>query len=456
MHNNTFHSFFNLRSLILLGLGLLFVNSAVVAQSLETFTLKDAQEYALTNNLNMKIKQTDIAIAKEQVNETKAIGLPNVSGGLNYQHFVQLPVSLVPAIFFNPMAAEGEFAELTFGTKNNLTAKLEASQLLFNGSYLVALEGSKTFVNLSEQNLQQAQIDLKYSVTQSYYNALIAQEQVRLLEMNTANLSKILFETEELNKSGFVEEMDVDRLRLTLNNLKTQIFSAQRGAELALNALKFQMGMDASTPIELSESLQDIVANLETMAVDESFNPESRAEYRLLDQQEKLNELDIKNYRWQRLPNLAAFASYQQTFQNDNFDVFDGDFWFPTFVVGLQLNVPIFQGLGKNAQIAQRELMTVQLRDGKDLLKESFNLEITQAKMNFTSALEQVKSQEENIKLAQKIYDTAIIKYNEGLGSSLEVNSAESSLFETQGLYVQSLLSLVLAKTNLDKALGTL
>lgn len=456
MHNNTFYSFVALRLILLLGFCLLFSNNSLVSQSLETFTLEDAQNYALTHNLNMKIKQTDIDIAKEQVNETRAIGLPNVSGGLNYQHFVQLPVSLVPAIFFNPMAPEGEFAELKFGTKNNLAASLEASQLLFNGSYLVALEASKTFVNLSEQNLQQAEIDLKYSVTQSYYNALIAKEQVKLLEMNTENLSKILFETEELNKSGFVEEMDVDRLRLTLNNLKTQIFSAERGAELALNALKFQMGMEDTTSIELSESLQDIVAGLEEMAVDESFSPENRPEYRLLDQQERLNELDIKNYRWQRLPNLAAFASYQQQFQNDGFDVFDGDFWFPTFVVGLQLNVPIFQGLGKNAQIKQRELMAVQLRDGKDLLKQSFNLEITQAKTNFTNALEQMKSQEENIKLAQKIYDTAIIKYNEGLGSSLEVNSAESSLFETQGLYVQSLLNLVIAKTNLDKALGTL
>lgn len=430
--------------------------SNTIAQDTNSFTLESAQEYALTHNINIEVEKTDIEIAQEQVKETRGIGLPTVSAGLNYQRFVQLPINLVPAQFINPMAPEGEFAELQFGTKNNLSASIEASQLIFNGSYLVALEASRNFVNISKEELSQTQTDLKFAVANAYYNALIAQEQIKLLENNKENLSKILFETEQLNESGFVEALDVDRLRLTLNNLETQIVSAQRSAVLAKNALKFQMGMDEGESIELEENFQDIVANLEAVAIDTTFSPNNRAEFRLLEQQERLNELDIKNYRWQRLPNLAAFASYQQTFQNDKFDVFDDNFWFPTFVVGLQLNIPILQGFSKNAQIRQREIQALQIRKGKEFLQQSFELEITQAKINFTNALEQVKSQKENIELAEKIYKTATIKYNEGIGSSIEVNTAEGSLLETQALYIQSLLNLVLAKTNLDKALGKL
>ncbi len=443
----------------LLVLGQVTMAQDDTGQTEETaFSLEDAYAYALKNNLNVKVKETDVMIAKEQENEIRAGGLPQVNASINYQYFIQIPTSLVPANALDPMAPDDVYQELQFGTRNNITAGIEASQLLFSGSYLTALDATKEFAKLKEEEIQQTKRDVKLSIAQSYYAALIAQEQIGLLENNKENLSKVLFETEQLYENGFVEALDVDRLNLSLSNLDLQIINAERNYNLALEAFKFQIGMPLKEAIVLTNSLEEVLPELEEIAIEDgAFDPKKRVEYRVLDRQRKLNDLDIQNYEWQRYPNVAAFASYQQGFQqNDLGQIFKGQFWFPTFVAGLQINIPIFTGLRTNAQIEQRRLQSLQITQAQQLLKQSFDLEIEQARTNYTNALEQVKSQKENYELAEKIYDVTLIKYKEGLGSSLEVNAAERELYQTQALYVQALYNLSVSKINLDKALGNL
>lgn len=465
---------------------LCFVSVALDGQNqVLSLSLEEAIEYADMNNLTAKTSETELEISKEKLKEIRANGMPQISAGLNYQYFLQVPTSILPGALnpeqqllevvtivdevgtqgtqmagFPKLDAAGNIipgapVPAQFGTKNNLTGELSASQLLFSGSYLVALEAAKESNNYYEGNVEQAKRDVRLQVAQAYYQALIAQEQIKLLKKNKENLEKVFFETEQLNKNGFVEEIDVDRLRLTLSNLNTQINTAQRGGELTEAALKFQLGLNADTPIELSDSIEGVFKDLDPNILVDGFSPTDRIEYRILETQSKLVELDVKSTRWSKYPTVSAFGSYQQAFQNDDFGkVFNGSNWFPTFVVGLNVSVPIYSGGRLDAQIRQKELQGLQIQTGKELLTQSFNLEIEQAKIAYTNSLEQMQSQKSNLELAQKIYDVTLIKYNEGFGSSLEVNSAETELFQTQGLYIQSLYDLIVAKLNLDKAIG--
>jgi|GEM_PF-140161 len=426
--------------------------------SLQFFSLQEAKDYALKNNLNVKMKKTDGAMAKEQMREIRATGLPQVGANMNYNRFFQLPTSLVPANEFgNPEAPDDEFLELQFGTKNTVGFSLDANQLIFSGSYLTALEAGKEFASLRSEEVIQSEEQVKFAVSQAYYNVLLAKAQIEILDKNKSNLEQILFETSQLYENGFIEMLDVDRLTLSLSNINIQIVTTKRSLYVAKEFLKFQMGYTEEEDIELSDGLNEILPEIENVVIDDSdvFNPRKRIEYRLLDRQKLLTELDIKNVKWQGYPSLAAFASYQQNWQQNQMkEIFNSNFWFPTFVVGLQLNIPIFSGFRGSANIEQKKLQIVQINQMQSLMKQSFNLELNQTRIEYLSSLEQLNSQRENISLAEKIYNTSVIKYKEGLGSSLEVNAAESELFQTQGLYLQSLYNLLIAKTNLDKANG--
>ncbi len=426
--------------------------------SLRYFSLEEAKAYALNNNINIKIKKTDTQIAEQQMKEIRATGLPQINANLDFNHFFQLPTNLVPATQFgDPNAPEDQYIELQFGTDNTVGFSLDASQLVFSGSYLTALEAAKEYATLRNEEITQSVEQVKFSVSQAYYGVLLNKAQIEILEKNKSNVEKVLFETTQLYKNGFIELLDVDRLNLSLSNLNIQIGTSKRSLYMAKEALKFQMGYTEKQDIGLSDGLEKILPLIENVIIDDSskFNPRTKVEYRLLEKQELLNELDIKNVKWQGRPSLSAFASYQQNWQQNSLSkIADTNFWFPTFLVGLQLKVPIFSGFKGSANIEQKKLKGIQLKYNKSILEQSFNLELNKTRVEYLSSLEQLKSQRENISLAEKIYNTSLIKYKEGLGSSLEVNAAESELYQTQGLFLQALYNLLIAKTNLDKANG--
>ncbi|HRI27435.1 MAG TPA: TolC family protein, partial [Chitinophagales bacterium] len=242
-------------------------------------------------------------------------------------------------------------------------------------------------------------------------------------------------------------------LQLQLSNLKTQQTALKRQLESVYNLLKLQLVMDLNQPIALTQNLRDFIdPNDLTRQIDTiAFN--NRIELKQLNMSDNLNELGIKQLYATRLPTVSAFLSYERRFQSNDFDVFS-DKWFPTAVTGLQVSVPIFDGLSRKNQIAQRFINKKKIQNGRTQLLNSFDLEVAQARIAYQNALEQLKSQEANIALAQKIYNVSLTKYKEGVGSSLELTDAESKLFQNQGLYSQALYNLLLAQTDLRKAMG--
>lgn len=442
-------------------------------------SLAQAQEYALQNNINGQINRLNIDYARQQVREVKAFALPQANASIRYAFNLKLPAQLVPAdafgfpaqmpVTFNgtPGLLEfpqdttnsGGFTKLTFGTRNNIALGVEASQLLFDGSYTLGLRATELFVERASLQTKQTEYELKTNITSAYFGALVLQDNIAVLKKNIGIVEKTLYETSALNKAGFVEEIDVDRLRLTLANLSTQVASLQRTAETAQAALKYQMGMGLEQPIRLTDRLEEFVAQAEREVVvsfgdlqNEAYR--NRMELQLLDMQNTFRELDIKQIKAKYLPSVAAFWQGNLNFQSDGLNIFKGQSWIPSSLIGVQANIPIFDGFQKKAQIAQRVIQQKQAFKQEEFAKKSIDMQLEQGRLQYISAFEALKSQRSSLQLAQKIYDVSLTKYKAGVGSSLEVTSAEGKLFETQGLYIQALYNLVNAKASLDKSLG--
>lgn len=435
-------------------------------EDVQKFSLEDAQKYALDHNYEAESARLDIDNSKATVKEIRSIGLPQLNASIDFTHYFKIPTQIIPD-FISPSVYGVLFQEgllqpteiqsgagtpAQFGTKNNLNANLELSQLIYDGSYNLGLKAANLFVERAQLGTVKKDQDIKFSISNAYFGVLVIEESIRVLKKTETNLAKVVYETGELHINGFVEEIEVDRLKLSLANLETEIENNQRELESAQVGLKYLMGMDSETPIILTDRLEKFLIENEALITTQgSIN--DRIESKLLNIQTKFDDLDIRQIKAQYLPNLVGFAGYTHAFQANNLRFFKEE-WFPTLVGGLSLNIPIFDGLKKKGQLEQRYVKAKKNALFKENFSTVFELEVSNARKEYVKALNSLNTQKDNIALAQKIYDVSLAKYNEGFGSSLELNAADTELSRTRGLYIQSLYSVVLAINNLNKVLG--
>lgn len=437
--------------IIIIG-GTLFLKQTFAQENLK-FTLDEARNYALINNYDIKNASIDIEIAQKKIWETTAIGLPQIESTLEYSDFLKIPTQLIPGEFFDK---PGEFIEVQFGTKHNIAASVTAKQLIFNGSYIVGLQTAKIFLSLSEQQLQKTQIDIKETITEIYYNILVAEESKKILDSTIYNLQIIKYEISEVYKEGFVEETDVDQIDLSLTNLQNSLNSVNRQIEIAYNLLKFQMGIDLSTNIEITQNLDEILKEINFDAmIDQKFILANNLDFKLLTTQENLSLLNLKNEKSKYLPSLAAFYTHSQNAQREEFNFMkSGELWFPTTLIGLNINLPIFSSGMKRAKINQVKLDLEKLRNSKLQTEQGLELEVNQARATLISSLENYRNAIDNINLSKKIYDKTIIKYSEGVATSTELTQERNQYLTNESNYINTLSVLLNAKNKLDKVLN--
>lgn len=438
-------------------IGLLVVGNVWFAnaqQNPQPFSLAEAISYAEKESSSLKTAALNQAYAKAQVRDYTAIGLPKVSAKVDYNYYIQLPTSLVPANAFNPMAPDDEYLKLKFGTNNNLNLSVTAATLVFDGSYFVGLKAAKGLVELNDMQYKLAEHDIKYGVKSAYLSVLMIQENIKVLEQNIGNLSKMLAETQAYYKSGMVEQLDIDRLELSKSNLESEIDVVRRQMELAYNALKFQMNFPMDAPITLTDSLSTLTEEAADgdLLGDVPFN--NRMEIAVLQQSEYLNELNVRRYKMQYAPSVNAFITHQQTLQRNNLFDNDAPGFFPATIAGFSVNIPIFDGTATHWKIQlaklDKERISLQIKD----VKRGIMLEVLNARVNYLNARERWENQQKNLALAEKILNTTKTKYREGVGSSLEITQAEQELYRTQAAQMNALYDLLMAKNSLDKALG--
>ena len=469
----------------ILGAVLLTVFSIAQALAQTPYSLPQAIDYAMQNSTTIKNATLDIENAKARIGETRAIGLPQISGQAQLQHNFRIQqfigdgragsspfagggpsyydVDLYKRQGVEPGGIPQQAAldpntvfAFAFGLKNNATVSATASQLLFNGSFFVALQASRAFGELSEKSLTSAKINVAESVTKAYYGVLVNQERFGLLNVNIDRLEKLLGETREFNKNGLIEKIDVDRLEVQFNNLKVESQNVQRLLTLTEKSLKFQMGMPLAENITLTEKLADLTNITFTPVALETVDYNQRIEYSLLQSQKRLNTLDVKNAQSGRYPTLgAAFTTGYAPAASRLQDILQSSRWLNYSFVALQLNVPIWN-FGTGHQIQQKKIAVRRNDNDIEQFKRTADFQLQAANTTLENSLESLKTQKRNLDLAQEIVRVTRIKYQQGVGSNIEVINAEASFKESQTNYYAALYDALVAKVDLDKATGQL
>jgi outer membrane protein len=419
-----------------------------------SFTLEQAIDYAVQNQPALLNAAIDQQIAQKRVNELKGVGLPQISGSVDAKKFIRVPTVVIPAIAFG--GPEGVISTAQFGLEYEASAGLSASQLVLDGSYIVGLKASKTYVELSRKNYQQSKIETALQVSKAYYNVLVNAERMDLLNANVERIKKLRDDTKAFYDNGFVEKIDFDRIDITYNNIVTEKQKTEKLLELGKLLLKYQMGMDMNANLALTDDLKNIKFD-ESLPADQQTDYTKRIEYSALQTTQRLQELDLKKNQYQYLPSLVLYGGLSTHAYRFEFDFFDSDKkWYPTAVVGATLSIPIFDGFQKNSRIQQAKLNLKKIENSFKSLEQGIALETSTAKVNLQNSISSLETQRKNRELAEEVTRVSKIKYDQGVGSNLEVTTAETSLKEAETNYYSALFDALVAKIDYHKATGAL
>tara|TARA_S200000501_G_scaffold314309_1_gene306181 strand:- start:13732 stop:15075 length:1344 start_codon:yes stop_codon:yes gene_type:complete len=429
----------------------LFIYSSAQGQEKvpNAVTLNNAIEYGLKNNRAILNANRDVQKAYKDKWNTISLGLPQIISSVDYQNFIELPVSLVPAEFFG--GEKGEFAELRFGTEQNIIAGVRLNQLLFDGSYLVGLEASKIFLSISQNVLEKTQIEVRKSIVNTYASVLLAQENVSILEKNKSQLDANLIELRALFENGFQEEESIEQLRLTLAEINTQLRYAQNLQTITLNMLKLLLGI----PIEKYLSLLDNLESLIDDGLFESSTNQSGSVANNIDVKIAENNLVSESllYRYEQskaLPKLSAFINGNYSGFGNQFNFLKSDQkWFGSSLIGISLNLPVFSSFGKSALRQKAKIAIEQAQTDLEETQNRVQLEIASAKNDYQLAVETYFTSKENLTLAVNIEKKNQTKYFEGIASSFELREAQLQLYGAQRNYLQSIQNVIAKKAAL-------
>lgn len=419
-------------------------------------TLDQCIDLAIENNENLKNAKLEEKISKALSREYLSVGLPqiNFDGGLKYNHDV--PKSLIDISRFMPGVPEGTEQEVSFGQDYDGRVDLFINQMIFNGSYFVGLSAAKELVKLSKKLTRRNEIDIVETVQKAYYTVLNTKKRIDLVNSNLDRLQNLLHEMKQLYENGFIEKLDVDRIQVAYNNLKSEKIKADRLYKLSNEVLNFQVGLPVGTEVKLIGNLSEDIVNQFQYNISD-FDYSNRIEYSILKTDKNLKFYDLKNNRTQYLPQVYANYNYGYNTASSNYNLFfENDRWKSFGTLGLKLIIPIFDGFLKRSKINQSKFKIEQIENQMLFLERSINLQINQSIANYENTKESLKISKENLELAQNVYNSTEIKYREGVGSNLELIDSNNSLKTAQNQYYNSLYESIIASIDIKKTLGTL
>ena len=422
------------------------------------FTLQEAIDFAVKQNVSVRNSQLDALSAEARIREVKGSALPQVSVAGSFTDNLIIQRAFLPANTFDRTAPADVSIPVKFGVSYSSNISATVNQLIYSASLRVGLRAAATYRELAQRNIGVAKVTVAEQVAKAYYGVLVSEERSKLLDLNIGRVDTLLRDTRAMNKQGFVEKLDVDRLEVQVNNLKAERQNVQNLIGLSYYLLKFQMGLGVNDDITLTDKIQDVnLDELERMiAPDPTFRYTSRIEYSTLESQTKLAQLDIEGTQKGYYPTLSAFANYgYNSGRNVISQLFTAP-WLNFATAGLSLQVPIFDGFQKRYQIEQKRVTLQKAQNNGELLRNTIDLQIRQANITLANGLQTLRTQQRNRDLAAEIVRVTRIKYKEGVGSNIEVLNAETSSREAQTNYFTALYDFLIAKVDQDKATGKL
>ena len=438
---------------LLLIFWLLFNN--IVGQDLpESLSLNEAIEFGLSNNRSIINADREILKAKKERWKTIAIGLPQVSSQINYQNFLEMPISLVPSEFFGGKA--GTFEELTFGTEQIMVGSVKMEQLLFDGSYLVGLEASRVYLKISENLFEKTNLEVKKLIVNTYTNVLIAKLNISFLEKNKIALEANLKEITELFKTGFEEQETVEQTQLSLSQINNQLKYAENLMKITQEMVKFIIGYPAEKKLILESELEDIFNEDIFFDSIPSINQiDNNIDIRIADNNVKSEALQFKYEKSKSLPKLSGFINQTYTGNSNDFTFTDSQQkWYGSSIVGLNLTIPLFSSFGRSAISQKAKISLDQAITQLTETQERIKIEVNAAYNDYQLSIDNYFTEKENLRLAESIEKKNQNKFFEGVIQSFELRMAQMQLYSAQNNYVTAIQSVINKKTVLETLLN--
>ena len=419
---------------------LFFANQKTEAQDTLRISLPEARRIALENNANIRNSNIDLEIARKKIWETTAIGLPHIDTKGAYQF---LPV--VPTLPPGTMGPGTPALEL--GVKNNVTFDFTASQLIFNGSYIVGLKAMKTLFQQSNENTEKTVLDVNESVINTYYMILVGEESLKNLQQSLDNVKKTAYEITEMNKQGFVEKTDVDQLELTINNLMNAINQVRSNLDIGYRLFKIILGLDINARVKLIDSLEANTSLPLAVAplMGQSFNIEKNIDYRLINTATALSKLEYQNALAAYLPIISGFWNHTEKAKKPSFDFSMKD------LLGINLSFPIFSSGQRMASVSQKKLAIEKMDNTRKLIYNNLMLQADQTQTDLKLKYEKFEIQKKSLSLSDQIYQRTLEKYKNGVSSSMDLTNTQNQYLTSLTSYYQSIYDLATAKSKLEK-----
>ncbi|MEN8157628.1 MAG: TolC family protein [Bacteroidota bacterium] len=448
--------------------------------------LQGAMDHAIAYNKSLENARMEVDRSRASVWESIARGLPQVDGAVDYMTYfnyemefsfgggdltftdqqIQDAANTTLANFpgvtqqdlYNHQAGnymDGQLQSMlppaTILMSDQSTAKLQFSQLIFSGQYIVGIQTAKLARIISEHNLEFNELTIKESVINAYYLVLITEASLEILEQNVENLEKTRNQTEVMFSSGMAEQTDVDQIRITVNQLVNSRNALQRNLELNYNMLRFQLGVEPHAEVELTDSLEALFLGSEPeLALAIPFSVENNVTYQIMKSQEEIKRKLMAMEKWNYAPTLAGFYNYNKKIMTTGFDMT------PNHLAGLSVAVPIFSSGMRKARVDQARIDYDMAQNNRSIMEDQLSLREKQFKYNLQSSLENYHTQKENVEVARRVYDSYSRKFGQGMASSLDLTQANSNYLDAEGNYMKAIMEVMGAKLALDKLMNNL
>lgn len=419
-----------------------------------SYTLAEAQQYAIENAYSVQDKTLEVEKAEKLLMENIARGLPQVFANADWNSNINLQSFVVDD-------GSGNLSALTLGTPYTALGSIAAEQLIFDGSYIIAVLATKVVKQNSENDLEKSVIDIREQVANAYHLVLVSEKTLQIIEDNLVFIDKNYQDSKKMFEVGFMEEQDVDQLELIKSNLINQKDFAEKQISIAKMLLNFQMGIDVEQEIELTDNVETLMLFSQDGAslLTENFEYRQNINYRMLETQERGQTLNLKNERAAYLPKLKFKYYYGHNIFSAYGNVFSGELGSTRAdnIVqnfGFNLSVPLITGGSRMARNQQAQIQLDQVLIAKTQLEDNLKLQYATSKAEYEYALESYYTQKRNVEISKKIRDTSAKKFNEGIIGSLEFTQAENQYQDALRGAINAANNVLDKKVKLEKIIG--
>ena len=434
----------------------LFLVSLTVFSQTEpmNFSLEDAVKYALLNNKSSLDSQNDVRLAELQKWQTTSTGLPQISADISYNNQLKQQILLVPSAFLGGDA--GEYSELSFGADQVLNGVLTLNQKIFDGSYLVALQASKVYLEISKNAQEKTLSKIRIDVANAYGNILLIEQNIIILKSNINLLEKNINELQKVYDNGLTEKENIEQLQLTLSGLVSSINYNTTLKKLAYQMFNLMLGIDVNRRVILTEKLEDMVLKSSLRPIQISNKSiENVTDFKIANNNVRSNELLFKLEKSKALPTLNAFINGSYTGNNNRFDFLNNSQkWFGASILGVNMSIPLFSSFGRSASTQKAKINLEKSERALENIRQEIEIKIKQAQNELDFAQQDLEIKKQALSLAKRIEEKNQIKFFEGLASSFDLNQAQTQLYNTQKQYMEALVSVLNKYISLDVLLN--